>query len=361
MGRIFIPTDRIGYDNFQKSIGQTYQTINELLAAGKEIDWYTEPNRLVTELWPEGHIYDSGFALDACDEVCHMLDEAGIIYERAEGLKDNGRRLRAMKIAFYMGRGAGVDFAKPLEEVLAWGGFGMDSLDDQDIRDGKLESYDALVVPGSPDAGECYYHGLGELGFEKIREFIRDRGHYLGVCGGAYLPLTSYDTKNHTWLDVVQATDTESLDYWRTGSAHVRCRIDAADHPIFAGVTAGSRNSVNVVYWEGPAIEIRGGNVRQLGHFERLLSSGAEQKPYWDMFDNDLAKEAVDGYYNPVTQKVFEELLENKTAFAEAEYGKHHILMYSPHPEMGNVGYARRKDSINFLLLYNGLFYLSSL
>ena len=67
----------------------------------------------------------------------------------------------------------------------------MDSLKDEDIRSGKLENYDALVVPGSPDAGECYYHGLGELGFEKIREFIRDRGHYLGVCGGAYLPLTS--------------------------------------------------------------------------------------------------------------------------------------------------------------------------
>ena len=41
--------------------------------------------------------------------------------------------------------------------------------------------------------------------------------------------------------------------------------------------------------------------------------------------------------------------------------GGHHILMYSPHPEMGNVGYAKRKDTINFLLLYNGLFYLSSL
>ena len=91
------------------------------------------------------------------------------------------------------------------------------------------------------------------------------------------------------------------------------------------------------------------------------MASGAELAPYWDMFDNELAKEATDGYYNPVTQEVFDELLYQKTAFAEAEYGGHHILMYSPHPEMGNVGYAKRKDTINFLLLYNGLFYLSSL
>ena len=107
--------------------------------------------------------------------------------------------------------------------------------------------------------------------------------------------------------------------------------------------------------------QIRGDNVKRLGHFERLLASGAELAPYWDMFDNELAKEATDGYYNPVTQEVFDELLYQKTAFAEAEYGGHHILMYSPHPEMGNVGYAKRKDTINFLLLYNGLFYLSSL
>lgn len=357
----FIPTDRIGYDNYQQSIGQTYRTINQLLAAGVHVKWHTREQRLITARWPEGHIYDSGFEVENCEKAREILDEAGLVREEVQELSGAGRMLRSMKIAFYMGRGAGVDFAKPLEEVLGWGGFFMDSLKDEDIRAGKLENYDALVVPGSPDAGECYYHGLGELGFEKIREFIRDRGHYLGVCGGAYLPLTSYNTQNHTWLNIVEATDTEDLDYWRTGSAHVRCRIDMSDHPVFAGVTAGSRNSVNIVYWEGPAIEIRGDNVKRLGHFERLLASGAELAPYWDMFDNELAKEATDGYYNPVTQEVFDELLYQKTAFAEAEYGGHHILMYSPHPEMGNVGYAKRKDTINFLLLYNGLFYLSSL
>lgn len=361
MSKLFIPTDRIGYENFQKSLGETYKTMNELLSAGEKVEWYTKPQRLITKMWPESHVYESGFAVEASEKTLKVLDSAEIIYEQVEKLPGEPRQLRTMKIAFYMGRGAGVDFAKPLEEVLAWGGFYMDSLSDADIRGGKLKEYDALVVPGSPDAGECYYNGLGELGYEKIREFIHDRGHYLGVCGGAYLPLTSYNTKNHTWLNVVEATDTEDLDYWRTGSAHVRCRIDVSDHPIFTGVTAGARNSVNVVYWEGPAIEIRGSNVKQLGHFERLLASGAELVPYWDMFDNKLAKEAVDGYYNPVTQEVFDELLYSKTAFAEAEYGNHHILMYSPHPEMGNVGYAKRKDTINFLLLYNGLFYLSSL
>lgn len=361
MSKLFIPTDRIGYDNFQKSIGATYKKMNELLSDGRQIKWHTKAQRLITKMWPEGHIYESGFSMEADAEIQKQLDDSEIIYEIVEELPEEGIALRPMKIAFYMGRGAGYDFAKPLEEVLAWGGFMVESLDDGDIRAGKLNEYDALVVPGSPDAGECYYNGLGDLGFEKIREFIHDRGHYLGVCGGAYLPLTSYNTKNHTWLNVAEATDTEDLDYWRTGSAHVRCRIDMPEHPIFTGMVAGIRNSVNVVYWEGPAIEIRGNNVKQLGHFERLLASGAELAPYWDMFDNDLAKSAVDEYYNPVTQEVFDELLYNKTAFAEAEYGKHHVLMYSPHPEMGNVGYANRKDTINFLLLYNGLFYLSSL
>lgn len=361
MSICFIPTDRIGYENIQKSIGQTYATINQLLAHQISVFWHTSPQRLTTKTWPEGHEYGSGFSVEGTEAVKKTLTEAGIFFEELDALPEQGRKLRPMKLALYGGRGAGSDFSAPLEEVLAWGGFSLDTLSDQDIRSGKLDDYDALVVPGSPDAGECYYHGLGDAGFQKIRDFIHDRGHYLGVCGGAYLPLTSYRTQNHYWLNIVDATDNEGLDYWRTGSAHVRCRIDVNDHPIFTGMVAGDWNSINLVYWEGPAIEPKGGNITSLAHFERLLQTGDKMQPYWDMMDNTMAKEALTTYYNPVTQEEFDTLLHRKTALAEATYGGHHILMYSPHPEMGNVGYAKRKDSINFLLLYNGLFYLSSL
>ena len=182
----------------------------------------------------------------------------------------------------------------------------------------------------------------------------------MGICGGAYLPLSSSSPKNPYWLNIMEATEDEDLDFWHTGSAFVRCRIDEPDHPLFAGVAAGKTSSVNAVYWEGPCIHILGDNVRGLGHFESLLASGAVNTPYWEMADNDMADQAVHSYYNPVTQPVFDTLMKGRASFAEGSYMGHKLLLISPHPEMGNIGYQTRKDSLNFLLVYNGLFYLSA-
>lgn len=362
MAMLFIPTDRIGLESFQPSISLTASTINSLLHQDKSVFWYTQPLRFPsTPMWPEGHTYQSGYAVADTEDNRKILDDNGLRWEPLDKLPDGSLKLRALKVAVYDGRGAGREFSDPLVEVLSMGGFDHAYIDDAQIRSGGLDAYDVLVVPGSPDAGECYYAGLGELGQEMIRRFIAERGHYLGVCGGAYLPLTSYNSKNRCWLDIVKATDCEDLDYWRTGSGFVRCRIDEDDHPIFSGMTAGATNSMNLVYWEGPAIEIKGGNVRQLAHFERLLASGREGLlPRWPLFDNTMADEAINNWYNPLSQELFDKLMAGRCAFAEAEYGGHKIIMYSPHPEMGNIGYGPRKDSLNFLLIFNGLFYLSA-
>jgi len=115
-----------------------------------------------------------------------------------------------------------------------------------------------------------------------------------------------------------------------------------------------------LVFLEGPAITITGQNVRPLAHFESLLASGKPSlRPEWDIRDNDFAKAAID-YYNPLTQELFAKLLAGKCAFAEAEYHKHKLLLFSPHPEMGNFGSSSWAESLNFLLIFNGLFYLSS-
>ena len=359
---LFIPTDRVGLASFQQSFSQTYTVINELLRKGKAVGWHTSGLRLPsTPLWPEGHYYQSGFSVPDEEDVKALLDQNGLIYCATTDLPEPQYHLRAKTIALYNGRGAGPEFSGPLVEVLNMGGFQFSYISDAEIREGKLMNYDLFFVPGSPDAGECYYTGLGDLGYEQIRRFIAERGHYIGVCGGAYFPLTSYQTTNPYWLDVVEATDTEDLDYWRTGSGFVRCRVDCDDHPVFSGIAVGSSTTMNLVYWEGPAITIKGSNIRPLAHFEALIGTArGDLRPSWDMFDNQMAAEASLKYYNPLTEENFNKILRNKAAVAEGSYGKHKLLLYSPHPEMGNIGYGPRKDSLNFLLLYNGLFYLSA-
>ena len=360
MDKLFIPTDRIGLESCQKSIGDTFCAVNALLRAGAVPEIHTCGVYFDnTQTWPEGHYYQSGFSIDNTPRFVDIADSFGLIYEKVTTVPTDGRKLHRKSIALYNGRGAGEDFSAPLIEVLKWGGFDFDFVDDADIRCGRLKDFGIMLVPGSPDAGECYYAGLGDKGYCEIRSFLAEGGEYLGICGGAYLPLTSYNTKNRYWLNIVEATDTEDLDYWRTGSGFVRCRIEDDSHPIFTSIALGASSTMNLVYWEGPAITIKGGNVRTLAHFETLLACGREpMRPYWDMHDNTMAHDATCKWYNPLTPEIFNKLLCKKTAFAEAIYRGQRILLFSPHPEMGNIGYGKRKDSLNFLLIYNGLAHL---
>lgn len=364
MAYIFIPTDRIGLFSCQESISNTAAAVNALLRHGIPVNWHTKGFRLEpTKHWPEGHYYQSGFSIDpdTCQETAlRILNENNIKYEQVNTLPETPLTIITNKIALYDGSGAGAEFSGPLVEVLNAGGFSFDYISDEQIRQGGLDAYDIFLVPGSPDAGECYYAGLGDLGYDKIRDFIKTRGQYMGICGGAYLPLTAETPANPYWLNLLDATEREDLDYWRSGSAFVQCRIDHSSHPVFSGIAIGKSTSMNLVYWEGPAIRIFGENVRPLAHFEHMLASGCGPNvPYWDLQDNQMAAEAVKEYYNPLTQERFDTLLKNTAAIAEGTVGDHKILLFSPHPEMGNTGYGPRKDSLNFLLIFNGLFYLS--
>lgn len=38
----------------------------------------------------------------------------------------------------------------------------------------------------------------------------------MGICGGAYLPLSSDSPENPCWLNIMDATEDEDLDYWHT-------------------------------------------------------------------------------------------------------------------------------------------------
>ena len=52
----------------------------------------------------------------------------------------------------------------------------------EDVRAGKLEGMDVLVMPGGYSPRQ--YKSLGEDGAEKVRTFVRSGGSYIGTCAG---------------------------------------------------------------------------------------------------------------------------------------------------------------------------------
>lgn len=172
--------------------------------------------------------------------------------------------------------------------------------------------------------------------------------------------MTPYYKKNHYWLGLINATDHEGLDFWRTGAGFVRLRLNEFDHPCFFGMTAGERSTTEIVYWEGPAFQALDSSVRTLADFDSFVASGTvNDKPGWDFRDNQMPRQAISSWENILTRERFASYLKGRGAAIEGEFHQHKVLLYSPHAEFGSTGSTERKLSQVFQMVTNGLFYLS--
>ncbi|MCL1975405.1 MAG: BPL-N domain-containing protein [Firmicutes bacterium] len=362
MSILFLPTDRVGLMNYQPDIPHYFKILNHMLKQNIEIEWHVNGLHFErSQLWPEGHYYQCGYSFTDTSPIRELLQSEGAIVDIVESVPP-GLPLRLQKIAFYVGLGTDIWCYNELRNnILAWADFELTDLDDQDIRNGKLREFDLLIVPGSPDAGECYYRGLGERGYDAIRSFIAEGGRYLGVCGGAYFPLSAIDKKtNPYWLNIVNATDDQDLDYWRTGAGLARLKIVDPYHPTMAGLAAGSVSTIDVLYWEGPIIKITGPNIHPILTFKDLCYCALpELLPVHDLKDNKKAHECLYQWSNRLTPQRWQSIVQGNSAYVEANYYKGRLILCSPHPEYGNHGNMPYKDSISFLMIYNALHYLS--
>ncbi len=358
---LIVPMDRLGVVGVQKNAMDTIKEINSFIADGKQVSWLTCDTKLVTDDFPEGHIYSpGGFIVESSDEVKEQLKIKDVIYSELQGEIKNNAYIRQKKIALYVGKGTAEFCWKPLMEVLDLAGFSYDPIDDKDIRKGFLDDFHIFLVPGGPDAGESYYCGMGDMGYDKLKEYITSKGNYFGICAGAYLPLTSLYEDNRYWLNLIDATDDQDLDYWRTGTGFVKIKITEPDHPFAFSLAAGGVNTLDCIYWEGPAIKILKDNVRVLAKYDDFVASGTKMDcPRWDLLDNGPAIDAINSWYNVLTRERFDRYLRDTAAVVETKVNNNKMLLYSHHSEFGNIGMAERRDSRIFQLITNGLFYLS--
>ena len=54
----------------------------------------------------------------------------------------------------------------------------------KDIRDGKLKDVDILVMPGGGSRKQC--NAIGKEHWDKVRDFLRNGGSYVGTCAGMF-------------------------------------------------------------------------------------------------------------------------------------------------------------------------------
>ncbi len=107
-----------------------------------------------------------------------------------------------------------------------------DLLRSEDIKNGALNGYAMLFVPGGWASNKI--KSLGETAAAEIRRFVEDGGSYLGFCGGAGLATLD----GIGLLDVRRKPTRE-----RVPSFSGRIRLDIREHPIWNGLPAGEIGS----------------------------------------------------------------------------------------------------------------------
>jgi glutamine amidotransferase-like uncharacterized protein len=168
----------------------------------------------------------------------------------------------------------------------------------EDVRSGILDSADVVVFPGG--SGSAQAKSLEPTGREKVREFVKNGGGYMGICGGSYLA-TSY----YPWsLNIVNAAVVDRK-HWARGRATLRLDFT----PLGKQVLGVPTDSVQCLYHQGPLLAPD--TKTDLPAYEPLSTFGTE------VAENGAPKGVMIG----------------TNAMVRAVFGKGHVILISPHPE----------------------------
>jgi glutamine amidotransferase-like uncharacterized protein len=168
----------------------------------------------------------------------------------------------------------------------------------EDIRDGILDSADVAVFPGGNGSGQA--KSLQEAGRQKVRNFVKNGGGYLGICGGSYLA-TSY----YPWsLNIVNAAVVDRK-HWARGRATLRLDFT----PLGKQVLGVPTDSVQCLYHQGPLLAPD--SKPDLPAYEPLATFGTE------VAENNAPKGVMIG----------------TNAMVRTVFGKGRVILISPHPE----------------------------
>ena len=182
-------------------------------------------------------------------------------------------------IFVYSGKGS--SFLDDLTFALERMEINFSKIDERGVLNGRLDECDVLIVPGGWP--QKYSKNLGNKGFEKIRNFVKKGGKYIGICAGAYLASKrfSLDEKSFPGLGIADIKARMEVKKFLPGKLR---EIE---------LVSGSSNTakrMKIWFENGPKMTAKKSEIR--ANFE---NSGA--------------------------------------AIVQSKYGKGSVLLFSPHPE----------------------------
>ena len=174
------------------------------------------------------------------------------------------------------------------------------------VRAGALDAADVLVMPGGSSVAES--KSLGPEGREKVKDFIRRGGGYVGTCAGCCLLMES--ASHHP--------DMLHLIPFKFGSAGGKADLSIAFNERATALAGIKKGKESVRFSEGPVLlpstPVEGANIEVVATYDCDLNLGSKERP-----SRAGCAAAVAGTYGKGRLFVF-------AVHPEADPDDHHLL-----------------------------------
>lgn len=170
-----------GHPNHYKRIAVKVET-----ESGATIETYTykaHPTHITENFWPNDHYRD--IVIEGAKQ--QQLPEKYIndLVEKVPVLEIQASGKNKFRVAIYSGQGVGPETLSTWCKLFKSFDLGtLDILYSHEFTEENLRKYDLLILPGGGGLRICW--GLGDLGKENLRNYLKSGGRLLGVCAGAY-------------------------------------------------------------------------------------------------------------------------------------------------------------------------------
>eukprot|EP00658_Telonema_sp_P-2_P084056 TRINITY_DN9233_c0_g1_i5.p1 TRINITY_DN9233_c0_g1~~TRINITY_DN9233_c0_g1_i5.p1 ORF type:complete len:444 (-),score=114.79 TRINITY_DN9233_c0_g1_i5:386-1717(-) len=229
-----------------------------------------------------------------------------------------GVRVAALQSSIHSTPEAMLDAIRNHSEIFGEGGVVVEVISGEEIAQGKLASYDVLLVPGGDH--HAMMDAMRPVGQQQVREFVKAGGGYVGTCGGAYLA---------EWLALlpIYCAATNKSAHGLSGRLQAMLPVPDDFGEVFSAKATDALQSGGTIQFDIPPLiavlpPSRPDNQQAIGLL-RIKNDGVMEDP--------MLEEVWDKY------SLLQGRMPGSCAIVAGQFGLGRLVVFNNHPEKSGV------------------------